>query len=255
MRRCPPIKAAELMSSSELDDKACILPVVRNKAEPLLQHGARHAFMSMSTHWLSKLHTEVQVPHKGAKPSTEAALARALVGNVLPQLSAEQVEQVKQRKFKAGHEDLEESALVGNPGGLALARNLLDDDACEAIEQLQKQAGVTSRVASSSSSSRAYVSITGSKTPAWASELIPHVKGCSIKKDIVRHFRWQGFYPSRLPPKTWSKTYGEGAPDDAALCFVLKQIWVAHEAAAGESCPFDIQVGAAIAEVAASQAA
>ena len=61
-----------------------------------------------------------------------------------------------------------------------------------------------------------------------------------LDSDDVRHMRWQGFYPSPKPPRTWSRCWGGAHTDSECLEYVLREIWAAHTRETGEECPFDL---------------
>ena len=84
--------------------------------------------------------------------------------------------------------------------------------------------------ASSSASSRKPVQITGASTPAWAKTMMPPVKGCWIKLDDVRHFRWQCGYPRETIPRSTSQAYSQdGVTYESSLHHCLTFLWDLYE--------------------------
>lgn len=232
--------------------------VLDGRAEALVQYAARRAFTGLTVFYLNKLYTSARVKSAGSRPTTELPLTRALVQHFLPKLSADEVNTIVQLRKKKVQKEPSDSILL-DMQSMTAANDLLDDDTKLALSKWQQSHGLHSSVAekadgnmsvtkvgvacpgsSTSSSSRPKVSLTGASTPAWARDLLPQgIVGCGIKRDDVRHMRWQTYYPSPEPPRSWSRCWGAQCSSAEALHFVLAACWASHTAATGEQCPYD----------------
>jgi hypothetical protein len=174
-----------------------ILWVVEDQSEDILIFAGRHGFREMTVPFLSKLYTHLGCKSKGARPSTEVPLARALVKHVLPGLTNEQVEaHVKLRK-KPKDEKEPESTVLMDAMNMGMTCNLFDDDVVQNIDKYHKSRGLCFAEAgagegsggsgskasapgsSSSSSGREKISVTGYHAPEPAKAYLPKVSGCA----------------------------------------------------------------------------
>ena len=233
---------------------AGIQVVVTAKSVSLEAYAALQAFPGMTVPYLSKLWSELKVKTKSSRPTTEPALLRGLVSHCLPQLTAEQVENiVKLRKLKPSREPTD--TLLLDAAVISSAGKHMDEDMHQEFEKYAKSrnvqlSGVHADTTAGGSSGSGTVrtglgqatkiSLVGAKTPEWAKDFLPkNVPGCGIKKDDVRHMRWQTHYPCDVPPFSWSKSWGFMCTDGESLNYVLTAVWSAHTKKTGEACPYE----------------
>lgn len=236
---------------------------VGGHAQALVEFSAKRAFPGMTTPILSKLHSFLEVAHKGARPSSEIGLMRALLSHLFPKASDSEIAAIMAlRRTKLVQEA--SSSILLNHQNLQMTKHLIDDEVVDDIVKYQKASGCEPKPrkspAQASSSGDGIAPITGNAssaalkgqdkprlsfkgyhTPESAKDLIPKVSGCWLKRDDVRFFRWSGRYPT--PPgqqSHWTKCWSQAFSEEKALRFVLQKIWSAHQDATGDEIPFDL---------------
>lgn len=86
----------------------------------------------------------------------------------------------------------------------------------------------------------------GYHTPSEVKLLLPSRKGCSIAKDDVRFNRWTVMCPCPQPPKSFSRSWGDGAIFSEQQCLksCYDWVWARHEELTQEVCPYIFEIGA-----------
>jgi hypothetical protein len=255
----PPSKAMKLLGRSapgglvlQMQGDPCSLPA----------WGAQHAFSSMTVHFLQKLMSHFKIPFgKGCRPTNEKGMLKALVKHVTGETPSEtRLVELLAYRLKSAPDDACEGLVLDAENMSIVKEMVAPEDLPEVLNLEQEKAKAKekqkkdSEPGSSSSSgntaagapgriklARHKVSLTGSVTPDWAKSLTPQVAGCTLCEDSARHHRWACTYP-KAPPchvtKAWTNT---GYTRVGALIHVLQTVWGWHEAATGESCPFQLE--------------
>ena len=192
----------------------------------------------------------------GSRPKTVNGWLKLILAHLSPLKSPEDIQEIIKLRSKAPPHVYESVLLQGRNADF-VSEGLDEGDAKTAQADISKSASKGSQsksdgneavpidgAASSSSSGskpRKKVSITGGCTPAWAKTMVPPPKGCWIKENPVRHFRWQAGYPRAKLPRSTSSTYGNGEVinRDQACIACLYQIWEIHFEETKQTCPYD----------------
>ena len=117
----------------------------------------------------------------------------------------------------------------------------------------KQNAGATVAIAKASSSSsgsgpsvatarRMPIAADASSTPAAAKRYVPQTPGCATAKDTKWNNRWCITYPCKVPPKSFSKSWGDGSAVDPHGCMVacIRWAWERHAEATGQDCPWGL---------------
>lgn len=182
------------------------------KATSIIEYSARRCFPGVAEAYLNKVWDMLGI--RGcARPTTVLSLCRALLKRLFPGMAEPEIERILAlRKVKAIDREPNDSVLLHTPS-VEMVMHLLSEDMQGEVLEFQKAKGMhgaqssdcgnhKAKSASGASSSgdggfvAKKVSILGAKTPDWARTLLPTAKGCVVKKDDVRHMRWQSAYPT-----------------------------------------------------------
>lgn len=106
----------------------------------------------------------------------------------------------------------------------------------------EKQASVrsTARPRTTRAPRKLVVAYQAEWTREQASQMLPKIAGCNVSKDTTLHYRWKVSYANSSAPYSHSAAWNNKVSKQQALFRCLRWAWTCHEAATGESCPYDI---------------
>lgn len=242
---------------SDTDRSRGIMLDLRDRPKDIISSAARQCFPNLQVAHLKKLLGIAGCAFTGRRPTTEADICLALLRKLLPEESDEVMRNILAKRVAPQ----KLSSVLFEGENLSRVEDCLDEfdksefqeskkqhltETAKARSSKTKAAGSVScgggASSSSSGPSRPKLSFTGAKTPQEAKLYCPQIKGCVPKEDSVRHLRWSISYTEKAePPYSISKSYGDQSTvsRDDALRYCLQRIWVWHEEATGEKCPFD----------------
>lgn len=228
---------------------AIALIALKEAGGRLVNHAARHGFRTLTVPYLKKLYRFLAVPHKGAMPSTEAALATALVKHVYPEKSADEIKAMVDKRYATRRPPVE---TVIQCDDVEHVKDVFDADEGKDVEHelrdiiqnktIRGQPGsgaLGGRKGAPAKAVMKEIEIDGELTQEKAKEFLPIVKGCKISKDTKLHMRWSILYPKKEPPHGTSRAIGiEG--DREAMLFCIRWAWTEHFLQTGEPAPFEL---------------
>jgi hypothetical protein len=222
--------------------------------QPLLQFAASCGFCEMYAYHLQKLVALEQLSfEQHERPNSEKELVEALVRHALPKVSAAELEAAVAQRGPM-RKVTSKSLLLEGENLEMLAKSIDADDLEEMKRHKAEMKKVAEAVARATSSTRSSASAHPAApqglqripykdeyTKEEAERWIPKVHGCTVTKDVVRHFRWVIAYPNEQPPFSVSKAWRHaGISELEALRSILKVVWGWHARATGEPCPWDL---------------
>ena len=244
---------------------------------------AKHGFAGMTVPIMNKLLRLTGKKYKvGTRPSTEAALVKALAEHYLDAVLAEDdLKDIRAYRKKSVPDDASLGLLFSKEENIDIAEEAVcAEDLGEIMrfkkEALQRAGRATARseggapggseglaVAGSGGAAgssgdppplpppgRPKVPIAGAVAPEFVRDLLPKPVGCRVSLDNVRHHRWTGTYPMPPPRAHVSKCYMHtGFSRAGALVHVLATSWSWHLDSTGEVCPFIFDEGLLEAEL------
>lgn len=247
---CPALALAVLPKSSKC---GCMRMVCSKQGggASLLRFAARSGLRGLIVALLRRLYRFLEVPHKGALPSTEANLAYGLVKHLFPEKSHDEINAIVALR----------SARRGSAVEVTSGSNDVDDVAADfgSDEEAVIRKDLTYIVPVKKSSSAGIAGKPGGggrKEPSqpvkksidfehelsveYARSFMPKVAGAPIAKDTRLHMKWSVSYPTEAPPHSATKAIGL-VGDHEALRYCLRWVWGKHESATGEACPGDLK--------------
>lgn len=223
--------------------------LVQGSGNRVLPFAAKVGFRTMTVPQLKMLYKALEVPHKGAAPSTEHTSTFAMVRHCFPTWTDDEVlAAVSMRSAKVASQV---PAIITEADVPTLAASYDDEE--EKVEQqieeilkgrlkgATKSGGGKKQAAGSrkvpAQPVKKTLDVQGELTKEAAASYIPQVKGCSIYKDTKLHMRWVCSYPTPSPPHSTSQAFGVSS-DKAAMLHCIKWLWAQHVANGGEECPY-----------------
>ena len=257
----------------------------RFEAASLLKVSARMGFPSLTVPFLQRLVLAEGMIQDGCRPPTTLTdLLQLMLEFVLPNLSDAARKAIIETRIQKKELDVENSVLTPELVGELEDQEVVDEK--EEIQQVtaalqrrkasssssssqsvlrpaQGALGAPSGASSTSAAeplvvppdpassegtrtSSSTISFQGSVTPEDAKRFLPPRQGCSITVDSFRHHRWQVKYPTTLPPKSHTETFGPGASQETMskhLILCYQWAWGHHEAQGQGKCPYTFEVG------------
>lgn len=215
---------------------------------PLLRFASGRAFHTLGLKLVKDLLALVRSPGEALQPQpkTEFDWVRCLISEVEPGLEAsiidERIDTWRGRPQPSSwHTTLTEKAAMECDGILEKddAKDLL---AAVRKRAAEKQASVrsTARPRTTRAPRKLVVAHQAEWTREQASQMLPKIAGCNFSKDTTLHYRWKVSYANSSAPYSHSAAWNNKVSQEQALFRCLRWAWTCHEAATGESCPYDI---------------
>jgi hypothetical protein len=219
----------------------------------LMEAAARGAFPNLTCVHLRELYRELDVKVAGRKPQSEVALLAAIIGHVLPALTAAEIQLLIAQRGKGGKLAPLESDLT-RPGVFDRTRHLVSSKDISLFDDLlhthnKKCAAVAASRASSSGHPKVPDTLKGKldcnphMSQEWAMQFVPQVACCTVTKECNWHFRWKISYVDKpLPPFMQTATWVDETEQASFQAFLtcLQWVWDVHETQTGEPCPWDL---------------
>lgn len=243
---CPAV-ARSMLGNRRQHNGIHMITTKQSGGAPLLQFSARTGLRGLTVALLKRLYTYLEVPHKGAMPSTEYTLAFALIKHILPSLDNEQVKSIVALRGAVRKPAVEATICEGDIEDVA--QDFGSDEEAVVKKDLKviaagkKSPGGAGGVATRSARKepakpvQKQLTIEGVLSAEAAKEYLPDVPGCRIWKDTKLHMRWSVAYPKQDPPRSASKAIGV-LGDRQAMEYCLRWAWAEHTAATGQPCPW-----------------
>jgi len=266
VKAMPPCRLATLAKGAPGSERPVGLPLaILGSLQPLVKFSARAAFPNLQVAHLQKLCKAHGLKQSSRLPQTEKACLGLLLEALLPSASAEERQAIMARRCGAASGDQEDEDLLMSfldEDKLDEVGTLLEPDQVETAKKLLKAKGLLkpSKPGASSASGSASASAAGSSsvgakvrqpinpdacaTPSGARKYAPPVSGCTITKDTRWHNRWAITYPTKVPPRSHSRSWGDESAKGSHQCMLecLAWAWAHHTADTGEPCPWQLDV-------------
>eukprot|EP00971_Amphidinium_carterae_P111847 2215421-Amphidinium_carterae.2 len=236
------------------------ISVCRNgRRTPLLQYSAARGFPNLTKQRLEDLYALLDCK-RTPRPSTLADYLNAVVAQVLPDLSVDEVSKVVQKRLGGEKSRAQPAPLHPEEASAynsAAFDELLDEEDASILRAalakrraagktsdtaqrstVVKDTGVHADVPHSTAASSTHRGPLPETRRAYVHDLesLPAEGPSRLYRETNYHTRYRACYGSTLKTKCWGTRYSER---DAAL-FVLRWLWAQHHASTGVECPFDL---------------
>jgi hypothetical protein len=230
-----------------------VVLVLKSGTSPmkLVEFAASRAFYTLNCKQMKDLGDQLGVEWARPKPRTEFEICRAVMQDVLPTLSLDQIDAIIDDWRNAKKPSVWTSSF--DPSNVDLVCKILDDDAAKEArrrvaaketDKEERQSKMRKAIAKKTGRAKAKPRLRGGPmhhefSQDEAKVWIPGVSGCTLTFDDVLHMRWKISYPNSEAPFSTSCVWGPDITSRTALFHCLQWAWECHQRATGEECPFD----------------